>query len=648
MSRLVLALDTSGSMMRELENSQGKLRIDMLKEQVKNLLLPKSNWELLRIYSFTDAPKLVGDYSDPQDACRAIDAELICSGLTSLAASLDQIACDLERSRIENTPVICITDGCDGAWKNHKQKVMQRFSQLNNVSLHILVIGESDAWHGTDEAGPRDQDRIRHIDDWDNIRVEVEKIMEHSFVETLAVRNYPGTVLPIVPCDEAAMRDVRETMRKVVPYLEELTGLRYYPVPTLLVDRWMLDTLGYKESIKDPDIGREELIEILRFLDAVCLSYHVGGFSENWIRSGHPIGTGKYGRDSSDQYDPEQECYGNWLSDTTERREWIWSMAELTAFSLRDYIIGKELNKGLAAPKNAIDMQGKPYDTKARLNGAMEILQKIAGVLETLARKNIPGLLLLDDYFQRRGSFDTLDRDHPDLTVWQRHLTKREFNRISKCIREDRCWKKDIGSIAIAFRISITILAKHLPQMRMQEIARQIRTWGVYLPPAPWEKLHKLLIQRGFPEWFSLGDGGKVLLCIEDCKKAVQETGDESLWPKFLLPVLVHEHAHAIATEGISTDQSDVLLEWQGNCTERLALSESLAEWAELDFCREDEQLLEIVRTHALSGDFPEWPYAGALLVEKLCQKSGIDAYRTLLKSFRAGSPAGMKRLKEV
>ena len=156
-----------------------------------------------------------------------------------------------------------------------------------------------------------------------------------------------------------------------------------------------------------------------------------------------------------------------------------------------------------------------------------------------------------------------------------------------------------------------------------------------------------MLEEQGFPDFFTAGDGGKVLLCLEDCKVAVATEEDAELWPKFLFPILVHEHAHAIAREGVKQG-GGYFHDWTGRLHEEKAVSESLAEWAELDYCREDAALRDIILGHAASGDFPVWPYAGALLLEKLCSDEGVQAYRELLREYRSGNPWAYGRLDDV
>ena len=65
-------------------------------------------------------------------------------------------------------------------------------------------------------------------------------------------------------------------------------------------------------------------------------------------------------------------------------------------------------------------------------------------------------------------------------------------------------------------------------------------------------------------------------------------------------------------------------------------INESLAEWASLNYFRHDRQIFTIIRNHAMSGDLPEWPYAGAMLVERKHGNAGLASFRSLLNLLRS------------
>jgi hypothetical protein len=54
------------------------------------------------------------------------------------------------------------------------------------------------------------------------------------------------------------------------------------------------------------------------------------------------------------------------------------------------------------------------------------------------------------------------------------------------------------------------------------KIASIVRTFGLYIPPG--SRAHSVIdaemAAHGFPAWFNTGCGGKVILCLEDCRNA--------------------------------------------------------------------------------------------------------------------------------
>ena len=62
---------------------------------------------------------------------------------------------------------------------------------------------------------------------------------------------------------------------------------------------------------------------------------------------------------------------------------------------------------------------------------------------------------------------------------------------------------------------------------------------------------------------------------------------------------------------------------------------QSLAEFAEMNYVRDNEIMYEIVTEHAASGEMPEWFYAGDLLIERDYKILGIEKFRTILNYYR-------------
>lgn len=92
----------------------------------------------------------------------------------------------------------------------------------------------------------------------------------------------PAAVVPLLPGtspDQVAA--VRADVSAAVHFLEAVTGLRYYPVPTLLVDDHVVRTVRAQHTV---DLGPEdsawagEVAALGGFLKMCSLWFHVGGF----------------------------------------------------------------------------------------------------------------------------------------------------------------------------------------------------------------------------------------------------------------------------------------------------------------------------------------------------------------------------------
>ncbi|GLS17904.1 hypothetical protein GCM10007874_09200 [Labrys miyagiensis] len=92
----------------------------------------------------------------------------------------------------------------------------------------------------------------------------------------------PVTVLPLMPDSSAtANREIAADTAFAVRFIEQTLGVRYYPVPTLLVDRFTVRAVRKTETV---DLGPYEqarqgtLHDLAELLQVVCLDLHVGRF----------------------------------------------------------------------------------------------------------------------------------------------------------------------------------------------------------------------------------------------------------------------------------------------------------------------------------------------------------------------------------
>ena len=110
----------------------------------------------------------------------------------------------------------------------------------------------------------------------------------------------PVTALPLLPgAAPDTVQTVRDDVSEAVHFLEALTGLRYYPVPTLLVDEHVVKQVRTGQTF---DLAPNDPMLVVRamaleeLLLALCLQFHVHGFlpeAENSERFDERFGAGR-------------------------------------------------------------------------------------------------------------------------------------------------------------------------------------------------------------------------------------------------------------------------------------------------------------------------------------------------------------------
>jgi hypothetical protein len=94
-----------------------------------------------------------------------------------------------------------------------------------------------------------------------------------------------ATVLALTPnADAATIELVRSSIGAIVAFLEEFTGLRYLPAPTLLVDRLTVKAVRAVETVDMPDplTAQSDPGEawLLPLLNALLMAFHMGKVEE--------------------------------------------------------------------------------------------------------------------------------------------------------------------------------------------------------------------------------------------------------------------------------------------------------------------------------------------------------------------------------
>jgi len=570
-----------------------------------------------------------------------------CSGGTRIWDSLMSLI-NLASKDSNDKILLCVTDGADGGSNHSYDSVEQEISKYPNLELLILDIDGK--LSSVNEKKDKIIQTIKKPQD-------IKKVLRSSGLvnppkKTGESLNITVSVMPVIPCSVEDVNIVLEAVRESVSYIEQLTGLRYYPVPTYIVDEYTLKKyMDYPmpDRINDEELKKdiEEFFSFFKAIDNAIYEYN----NQYKYLTGHL---------TSEEREAIWWKYFRWNDDIT---------AIIVRFSQVHLAVDSFINQGTfnydSYPHtgiNSISNFLKGYRDDISRYKAMMIELK-----QYLRYKNE-----LDEEFDRIDpkhfdeSIDDRKNDIPILERWKKYLKHKDYNQILNSLQKDGSWKKDIDSIVTVFEIALPILIKLLKEWqklssKWLRISKVIRTFGVYIHPnSESKKLNDLFIKNKFPAHFIDSQGGKVLICLERCKKRLEniiddETQDGSidandLFARLIKSTIIHEHTHAITLEGVGNDPEPYYRNKTGIDGKKYkAVSETLAEWAELNYFRihGDKELYDIVFNHANSDQFPDWAYAGALILERPDNDLPAEVlYRTLLKCFRINTNVAYRLLR--
>lgn len=99
-----------------------------------------------------------------------------------------------------------------------------------------------------------------------------------------------GAAIPVavVPLHDglapSALRQIVDDVQHAVHLLESSTGLRYYPVPTLVVDEHVVASVRMRQTIdsvsREDDAVREIILRLDAVLRGICMDFHLRGFRD--------------------------------------------------------------------------------------------------------------------------------------------------------------------------------------------------------------------------------------------------------------------------------------------------------------------------------------------------------------------------------
>ena len=166
-----------------------------------------------------------------------------------------------------------------------------------------------------------------------------------------------------------------------------------------------------------------------------------------------------------------------------------------------------------------------------------------------------------------------------------------------------------------------------------------ISLYGAYVPAGAVAVDHQL-------QTWAINNGIKQQSILPSTSRVLFNTTKVADNPVLQQCVLVHEHFHAILETGLSQAGLKGLGTHDVEAWHRvLPLNESLAVWMEWHFLEKyghlagtAEEILEakeIIEEYINSGEYPAWPYNGAVALKKIFQAKGIAVIRAILDRLR-------------
>ncbi len=627
-ANLNILIDTSASMNELLSNKSELTKMDYVVEKLF-FILDNIKFQSITLYSFNTEVETIGTFRKTNSALKKCKT-LKPNGGTKIWDSISEVI-DMIDVKTDDVQLICITDGEDGAPAEISASVIEKAVRKN---IELRVVDVSGKRKKSVDSNENYDDQIIIGDSLDHFPQSLKRTLTTK--QAIRPMNISTPILPLIKIEEHESALINKAMKLAIPYLEHLTNLRYYPVPTVIVEEYTIN----KEYPVDPfdqdqsSAGAYQLSaihEVFRFIYAAITKMSIDGFKDS-------LGISIWDADSLVK-DLDQSVL--------ELAEDCGGLPLL----LEELIQSGDLSADNPNLKTIFISQfSKKRDP---LRNISDNIFKLIGILKDIEAL-YPGKILysISDFdidcnplgiAKMVGS----EPDYSNSNVWIYQLKDKE---LQMQIYKDGSngggtWNKSLKSIISVTEIAVPLIIKLISQYlrvchTFSGIIKEAHTYGVYIENPSRslrEDLDRLFLRYPCPQ-----HTGMVLICLERIKKSLEKYSESELIDNDLIwgviaSTLVHEHTHAILSEGIDQDiKSSVKPAYKTHSDEAYSIiHESLAEWSELNFFRNDKVIYDIIYQHAESGDFPSWPYYGALYLENSFKLNDYSKFRSLVTLLR-------------
>jgi hypothetical protein len=188
-----------------------------------------------------------------------------------------------------------------------------------------------------------------------------------------------------------------------------------------------------------------------------------------------------------------------------------------------------------------------------------------------------------------------------------------------------------------------------------QYFVTDVPTYGIFAPAGAVGvdiRMSDKASDWGLPRPLTLPGTDRVLLCgdaLDDFQAVLNKQGlGHNAARLFLRSVLVHEHFHAFAQTAPMEDGAPPPgPRFRDHWNDASPVNESIAAWMQLHMARDDVDVRERVWDYIRSGAYPQWPYAGAAIIEDAYGRQGIEEVRSLIRLLRTDPLAATAWMRE-
>ena len=612
MSEIYILVDTSGSMKGSVAGYPGKSKLDLVKDSLAKVLRT-SHFDKIHLYTFDTQLDEMGTFKTGEEA---LSEDFFSMGGSTII--WDNIWKVLEKpDHNSQSTVLCITDGVDGGSSLTLEKNAD-FAESKGINLKIVDIEGKLETNGTG-SGTSTSKIVKKISNIETLEEVLDKCVADG--KQKEILHFSPVVIPLVQTEASDLGAVIKGVKTAVPYLETMTGLRYYPVPTFIVDEQTRKELIPEQpavDIKDmPDEHFRHIARIIglvnRIMNEVVEQDSLKSFKESLLL--HFKG---------------KQFSNNFLFLVIER--------------LASSLAIREDNDHPDTRKCLIDI----FNLKDQFKDIPD-MDPVALFTTLLAATNEwfkamdPNILRVLEPIKPE-----FENAYPPINtnIFGLYVSLEERSTLESCTDRKGYWDLKKHSLIEAFGICSKLILAHIDKSEplkepYRMISKEIHIYGTYLSQRTWDSSNELF--RRFPPFFILENTGIIVISVEKIKERARENADANvdvkrLIEKLIIATTVHEHTHAISYEGVSSRKhkyfrhSDPLREEERR---KKVVSECLAEWSELNYYRDDPEVYRIIKAHAQSGDINDWPYAGALILEKNYDNKVESRYRKLINAFR-------------